>query len=207
MSTGTGKERPKAAKPLNSQAEQQAVARDGKTLVPVSRPRIEPAWYAVYAQVRHEGRVYSRLLAKSFQCLFPQMERWSRRRDRRKKIQVPIFPGYLFVRSALDNQEHVRILQTPGVVSLVRNKDGPLPVPENQIESLKTLLGSQEVLTSYPYLRTGMYVRVVNGPLCGCEGILVRKRTGKSRLVVAIDIIQQAVCVELNEEDVEPISE
>jgi transcription antitermination factor NusG len=160
----------------------------------------------VYAQVRHEGRVYSRLLAKSFECLFPQMERWSRRRDRRKRIQVPIFPGYLFVRSALDNQEHVRILQTPGVVSLVRNKDGPLPVPENQIESLKTLLGSKEVLTSFPYLRTGMYVRVVNGPLCGCEGILVRKRTGKSRLVVAIDIIQQAVCVELNEEDVEPIS-
>lgn len=206
MSTGMGKEPPDAAKPPNSQAER-AAAVPGEALVVVSRPKIEPAWYAVYAQVRHEGRVYSRLLAKSFECLFPQMERWSRRRDRRKKIQVPIFPGYLFVRSALDNQEHVRILQTPGVVSLVRNKDGPLSIPETQIDSLRTLLGSQEVLTSYPYLRTGMCVRVVNGPLCGCEGILVRKRTGKSRLVVAIDIIQQAVCVELNEEDVEPISE
>jgi len=201
-----GKEPPYPAKPPNSRAEEAGTVA-GEALVVISRPKIEPAWYAVYAQVRHEGRVHSRLLAKSFECLFPQMERWSRRRDRRKKIQVPIFPGYLFVRSALDNQEHVRILQTPGVVSLVRNKDGPLPVPENQIESLKTLLGSKEALTSYPYLRTGMYVRVVNGPLCGCEGILVRKRTGKSRLVVAIDIIQQAVCVELNEEDVEPISE
>jgi transcription antitermination factor NusG len=199
------KEPPDATKPPDTRAEHGS-AEAGEARVVVARSKIEPAWYAVYAQVRHEGRVYSRLLAKSFECLFPQMERWSRRRDRRKRIQVPIFPGYLFVRSALDNQEHVRILQTPGVVSLVRNKDGPLPVPENQIESLKTLLGSKEVLTSFPYLRTGMYVRVVNGPLCGCEGILVRKRTGKSRLVVAIDIIQQAVCVELNEEDVEPIS-
>jgi transcription antitermination factor NusG len=206
MSTGMDKEPPCGAKPTNSRAER-APAVPGEALVVVSTLKIEPAWYAVYAQVRHEGRVYSRLLAKSFECLFPQMERWSRRRDRRKKIQVPIFPGYLFVRSVLDNQEHLRILQTPGVVSLVRNKDGPLPVPETQIESLRTLLGSQEVLTTYPYLRTGMYVRVVNGPLCGCEGILVRKRTGKSRLVVAIDIIQQAVCVELNEEDVEPISD
>jgi transcriptional antiterminator NusG len=167
---------------------------------------IEAAWYAVYTQVRHEGKVHSRLLAKSFECLFPQMERWSSRRDRRKKIRVPIFPGYLFVHTCLNNQEHVRILQTPGVVSLVRNKDGPLPVPESQIHSLKTLLGSKEFLTSYPYLRASMYVRVVNGPLRGCEGILIRKRAGKSRLVVAIDIIQQAVSVELNEEDVEPVS-
>jgi transcription antitermination factor NusG len=134
------------------------------------------------------------------------MERWSRRRDRRKKIHVPIFPGYLFVHTCLDNQQHVRILQTPGVVSLVRNKDGPLPVPESQINSLETLLAGKEVLTSYPYLRAGMCVRVVNGPLSGCEGILLRKRTGKSRLVVAIDIIQQAVCVEINEEEVEPAS-
>jgi len=119
---------------------------------------------------------------------------------------VPIFPGYLFVHTCLVNQEHGRILQTPGVITLVRNKDGPLPVPESQISSLKTLLGGKKVLTSYPYLRTGMHVRVANGPLCGCEGILIRKRTGQARLVVGIDIIQQAVCVVLNEEEVKPAS-
>jgi transcription antitermination factor NusG len=188
-----------------------AEAERGKTdtaqpLLTAVRTPIEAAWYAVYAQVRHEGKVHSRLLAKSFECLFPQMERWSRRRDRRKKIRVPIFPGYLFVHTCLDNQEHVRIRQTPGVVSLVRNKDGPLPVPESQINSLKILLGGKEFVTSYPYLRADMYVRVVNGPLRGCEGILIRKHARKSRLVVAIDIIQQAVSVELNEEEVEPVS-
>jgi transcription antitermination factor NusG len=119
---------------------------------------------------------------------------------------VPICPGYLLVHTCLDNQEHVRILQAPGVISLVRNQDGPLPVPESQINSLKILLGGKKVLTSYPYLRTGMHVRVANGPLCGCEGILIRERTGESRLVVAIDIVQQAVCVELNEKGVEPAS-
>ena len=166
---------------------------------------MSPAWYAVYAQVRHEGKVYSRLIGKAFECLFPQMERWSRRRDRRKKIQVPIFPGYLFVRTVLDNYQQVTILQTPGVVSLVRNTDGPLPVPDSQINSLRTLLGSDTVLTAHPYLQEGMQVRIANGPLYGCEGILLRKRNEKARLVVAIDIIKQAVSVELDEEDVEPL--
>ncbi|UCG14344.1 MAG: UpxY family transcription antiterminator [Deltaproteobacteria bacterium] len=169
-------------------------------------PQMELAWYAVYAQVRHESKVYSRLLAKSFDCLFPQMERWSRRRDRRKKIHVPIFPGYLFVRTILDNHEHVRILQTPGVVNLVRSKDGPLSIPESQINSLITLLGNSAVLTKHPYLKEGMRVRIVHGPLYGCEGILISRKEERARLVVAIDIIQQAVSVELNEEDVEPLS-
>ena len=168
--------------------------------------QITPAWYAVYAQVRHESKVYSRLLAKSFECLLPQMERWSRRRDRRKKIQVPIFPGYLFVRAELDNYEQVKILQTPGVVRIVRNEDGPLPVPDKQMSSLITLLDNATVLTVHPYLKEGMQVRIVNGPLYGCEGILVRKKHEKARLVVAIDIIQQAVSVEMNEDDVEPVS-
>jgi transcriptional antiterminator NusG len=167
---------------------------------------MSPAWYALYAQVRHESKVYSRLLGKSFECLLPQIERWSRRRDRRKKIQVPIFPGYLFVRTALDNHVQVRILQTPGVVRIVRNQDGPLPVPDNQMNSLITLLGNDRVLTSHPYLVEGMRVRIVNGPLYGCEGILVHRKNEKTRLVVAIDIIQQAVSVELSEEDVEPVS-
>jgi len=134
------------------------------------------------------------------------LARWSRRRDRRKKIQVPIFPGYLFVRSLLDNYEQLKILQTPGVVRIVCSEDGPLPVPDNQMSSLITLLNNASVLTIHPYLQEGMRVRIVNGPLYGCEGILVRKKHEKSRLVVAIDIIQQAVSVELNEDDVEPFS-
>jgi transcription antitermination factor NusG len=171
----------------------------------MSSSQLSPAWYAIYAQVRHESKVHTRLTAKSFDCLYPQMERWSRRRDRRKRIQVPIFPGYLFVRAALDNYEHVKILQTPGVISLVRNEDGPLSIPDSQVDSLITLLGNAPVLTKHPYLTEGMRVRVANGPLYGCEGILLRKREEKSRLVVAIDIIQQAVSVELKEEDVEPL--
>lgn len=168
--------------------------------------QMSPAWYAIYAQVRHESKVYSRLSAKSFECLLPQIERWSRRQDRRKKIQVPIFPGYLFVHTVLDNYQQVKILQTAGVVRIVRTKDGPLPVPDTQMNSLITLLGNASVLTTHPYLNEGMRVKIVNGPLYGCEGILVRKKDEKARLVVAIDIIQQAVSVELSEEDVEPIS-
>jgi transcription antitermination factor NusG len=105
----------------------------------------------------------------------------------------------------LDNYQQVKILQTAGVVRIVRTKDGPLPVPDRQMNSLITLLGNASVLTTHPYLNEGMRVKIVNGPLYGCEGILVRKKNEKARLVVAIDIIQQAVSVELSEEDVEPI--
>lgn len=167
---------------------------------------VRPAWFALYVQVNHEKEVEKRLTEKSFECFLPLIERWSKRRDRRKKIHVPVFPGYVFVHTVLDNYANIEILKIPGAVSLIRNSEGALPIPDYQIESLKVLLNQQGNLTLHPYLRDGCWVEVVQGPLKGCVGILVRQDTKKGRLVICVDIIRQAVGVELDMEDVKPTS-
>ena len=175
---------------------------------PVIFPKLSGAelcWFALYVQVNHEKEVLKRLEQKSFECYLPLMECWSRRQDRRKKVQLPLFPGYVFVHTVLDNYTNVNILKTPGSVCVLRNSEGPLPIPDFQIENLKTMLGSSVSLTPHSYLKEGDWVRVVRGSLEGCMGILIRQNPRRGRLVVSIDIIQRSVSVELNVEDVEPV--
>ena len=165
---------------------------------------IRPAWFALYVQVNHEKEVEKRLHEKSIDCFLPLMERWSKRKDRRKKLQVPVFPGYVFVHTVLDNYTNVDILRTPGAVSIIRNSEGALPIPDYQINNLKMVLTQSEEVLLHSYLKEVTWVRVVRGPLSGCVGLLVRQDPKKGRLVVCIDIIQQAVSVELDVEDVQP---
>ncbi len=166
----------------------------------------ETAWYAVYSQVNHEKEVAQRLLQKSVETFLPLQERWSKRRDRRKKLQVPLFPGYLFIHTVLDNYINLEVLKTPGVVWIIRNSAGPVSIPDQQIESLQRLLAQSPAITVVPYLRAGDLVRVRSGPFCGCVGFLVRQMASKGRLVVSLDIIQQSVSVEMDVEDVETVS-
>lgn len=166
---------------------------------------LEKAWFALYVQVNHEKEVTKRLQQKSIDCFLPLMESWSKRRDRRKKIQVPLFPGYVFVHTVLDNYTNVNILKTPGALTVLKNSEGPLPIPDHQIESVQTILGSDLDLSLHHYLKEGAWVKVMRGHLSGCVGILLRQNPKKGRLVVSIDIIKQSVAVELDIEDVEPL--
>ena len=167
---------------------------------------LEESWFALYVQVNHEREVAKRLEQKYIDSFLPLIERWSKRRDRRKKVHVPLFPGYVFVRTILDNYSHVHIVKTPGALTLVGNSEGPLPIPLYQIESLQTLLGTPAPVTLNPYLKEGDWVHVVRGPLSGCMGILLRHNPKKGRLIVSVDIICRSVSVELDVEDVEPIA-
>lgn len=163
------------------------------------------SWFALYVQVNHEKEVSKRLQEKSIDNFLPLLECWSKRRDRRKKIHIPLFPGYLFVHTILDNYTNVNILKTPGALTILRNSEGPLPIPDHQVENLQTILESKKTLSLHQYLQQGDWVRVVRGHLAGCAGILVRQNPKKGRLVVSIDIIQKSVGVELDLEDVEPL--
>lgn len=163
----------------------------------------ETAWFALYVQVNHEKEVVKRLELKSIGCFLPLLKTWSKRRDRRKKVDVPLFPGYVFVRTMLDNYTNINILKTPGVVALLRDSEGPLPIPDFQIETLQTMLQAEQILSPHAYLKEGDWVKVVRGPFAGCIGVLLRQNPKKGRLVVSIDIIQRSVSVELNVEDVE----
>ncbi len=175
---------------------------------PVFFPRLtgpQESWFALYVQVKHEKEVAKRLEMKSVTCFLPLVESWSKRQDRRKKIHLPLFPGYVFVHAVLDNYTSVNVLKTPGALTLIRNSEGPLPIPSFQIENLKTLLDSRLPLNPHSFLREGDWVRVIRGPLNGCTGILIRQNPRKGRLVVSVNTIQQAVSVELDVEDVESI--
>jgi transcription antitermination factor NusG len=176
---------------------------------PVILPQLtgaQMAWFALYVQVNHEKEVNQRLEQKSIECYLPLLECWSKRRDRRKKIHVPLFPGYVFVHAILDNYVNVNVLKTPGAVCILKNSEGPLPIPDYQIDSLKTMLGNSSTLAPHAYLTEGQLVQVVRGPLQGCTGILVRQNPKKGKLVVNIDIVKKAVSVELDIEDVEPVT-
>ncbi len=171
---------------------------------PLSIPSAEQ-WYALYVQVNHEKEVAKRLEQKALSSFLPLLETWSKRRDRRKKVQLPMFPGYVFVNVLLDSSANLTIVKTPGALSLLHNCDGPLSIPAYQIENLKTLVMSDRPLELHCYLQEGDLVRVVRGPLAGCTGILKRTDPKRGRLVVGVDIIKQAVSVELDLEDIETV--
>ncbi len=159
----------------------------------------QAAWYAVYTKSRCERVVRGHLERQGLQTFLPESWRWSRRRDRRLALRVPLFPGYLFVRLAPRGDMYLRTLRTPGVVRLLgQGAGGPLPVPGQEVESLRVLVHSRLRLEPVPYLRRGDPVLITRGPLAGARGVVVRRR-GRSRLVVAVEIMQRAVSVELDE--------
>jgi len=160
------------------------------------------AWYAVYTKSRHEKSVYQHLTSceiQSFLALYRAVHRW--KNGCLARIELPLFPNYLFVR--IRSQQRVRVLEIPGVVSLVGQGREPPPLPEFEIEWLRSNLQLRK-FEPHPYLRIGEKVRVKSGPLAGLEGILSR-RTNSCRLVLTLDLIKQSVAVEVDANDVEPV--
>ena len=164
-----------------------------------------PYWYCLHTRSRHEEAVYQRLTDKGFYTFLPRLQVWSKRKDRRKKIQKALFSGYLFVYEALNPYRGLEILKTPGVVKILGNAQGPLPIPEIQIESIKKILSGESAVFPFPYLKEGQLVRVVDGPLKGCEGFLLKIKEEKERLIISIDLLQRSVAVEIDGPSVEPV--
>lgn len=123
-----------------------------------------------------------------------------------EKISNALFAGYLFVHEILTAQHGLDILKTPGVVKILGNEDGPQPVPEVQIESIKKILNGRVAVSPFPYLKEGQPVRIFDGPLKGCEGILLKKHEMKEKLIISIDLLQRSVSVEIGGASIEPAS-
>jgi transcription antitermination factor NusG len=146
------------------------------------------------------------LLKKSLEVFLPKIRIRSKRRDRKLMIRVPLFPGYLFVRSALSPQAHLEIVKTIGAVRIIGSKEGPVPVPDATIESLKIIVvGENEVITGSRF-KKGDRVVVVQGPFAGVTGAFVRYR-GRGRVIVNIEALGQFAGVDVSEEDVEKLPE
>jgi transcription antitermination factor NusG len=120
-------------------------------------------WYAVYTRSRHEKKVASYLSDKGMEVFLPLRRVLSRWKDRRKEVLLPLFSSYVFVDIPLS--QRLRVLQTAGVVTLLSNSYGPIPIPPEQIENIRKLVSSGLEYDPYPYLKEGMPVRVIRGPL------------------------------------------
>jgi transcription termination/antitermination protein NusG len=163
---------------------------------------LEERWYAAYTSANHEKRVAEQLKKRSveqFVPLYASVRRW---KDRRVELEMPLFPGYVFVRMALQNR--LRVLQVPGVAKLVGFGGAPTALPEGEIETLRASLESGVRAEPHPFLTAGRRVRVKTGPLAGLQGILVRRKK-QARFVVSVELIMRSMAVEIDAAELEPI--
>jgi transcription antitermination factor NusG len=137
-----------------------------------------------------------------FLPLVGEMHSWS---DRRKLVEVPLFPGYLFVQIPNSAEAKVHVLKASGVVQFVGNRQGAMHIKDEEINNVKTVLEQKLTCSPYPFLRLGQRVRIRGGSLDGVEGILLG-RDSDSKLVISIELIQRSLAVSVYNFDVEPIA-
>jgi transcription termination/antitermination protein NusG len=157
-------------------------------------------WFAIWTRSRHEQAVREQLEKKHIEAFLPTITRWSRWKDRKKKIDWPLFPGYCFAR--FDPADTLPILKCSGVVSIISFEGKPAPIPEIELDSVRLLVGSELQYDPCPLVHEGQMVEVVHGPLKGVVGRLVRKDAPRARLVLSVDLIGQAVSVEVDASDI-----
>jgi transcription antitermination factor NusG len=160
-------------------------------------------WYAAYTCANHEKRVAAELEARAVEHFLPLYNSVRRWKDRKVRLELPLFPGYVFVRLALCAR--LRVVQIPSVVYLVGFGGQPYPFPESEVESLRAGIRNALHLEPHPYLNVGSRVRIVRGPLEGVEGILTRKKN-LYRVVLSLDLIARSAAVEVDAADIERIS-
>lgn len=158
-------------------------------------------WYAIQTRSRHEKMVARQLEDNGIDSFLPVVKKTNRWSDRSKTVELPLFPGYAFVRSAASADERVRILKIPGVVNFVGAHGQATPIPEGQIEAVKSLMSCDIPFTDHPHLRVGQRVRVQGGSLDGVQGILVAQN-GKRNLVISVEPIQRSLSVHIEGYDV-----
>jgi transcription antitermination factor NusG len=156
-------------------------------------------WFALRTRYRHEHLVRDQLLAKGIEPFLPTVARWSRWRDRKKRIQWPLFEGYCFAR--FGSTLRVSVLSCAGVIEIVSSEKRPAAIPDHEIEGIRRLVTSGLEYDPHPFLREGAAARVVRGPLCGVVGRLVRKRAN-ARLVLCVELLQAAVSIDVDAADV-----
>ena len=162
----------------------------------------EPRWYAAYSCCNHEKLVADQLSLRSIEHFLPLYETVRIWKDRRKRLECPLFPGYLFVHLPL--QERRRVLEIRGVVRLVGFGDSPVALPDEEMTTLRQLVAHPLCTEPHPYLTVGRRVRILRGPLIGIEGLLIRKK-GKLRLVISVGLILQSATIEVDASDVEAL--
>jgi len=169
---------------------------------PVATPHLVPQWFAAYTTSRHEKAVAEHCVMRDIEAFLPiyrTQRLW--KNGCRMNLELPLFPSYLFVR--IRAVERVRVLGLPGVLSLVSAAGRPVPLPESDVEALRSSLPFIKC-EPHPYLVIGERVRIRGGSLEGMEGILLQKK-GLLRVVLSLELIMKSVAVEVDADNVEPV--
>ena len=156
-------------------------------------------WFAIWTRSRHEQVVREQLERKHIEAFLPTVMRWSRWKDRKKQIDWPLFPGYCFAR--FDPKERLPVLKCTGVVNIISFQGELAPIPEHEINGIRQLVESELAYDPCPLIHEGDMVEVKHGPLKGVVGRLTRKGA-HARLMLSVDLIGQAVSVEVDAADV-----
>ena len=160
-------------------------------------------WYAAYTKHQHEKSAASLLEKKGFEILLPLYRTVHRWKDRMQPVALPVFPCYVFIRANLERK--LAILQTPGIFWLLGNSGNAAVVPDADIEAIRKITTSPAVYEAHPYLKSGDRVRVISGAIAGVEGVLTRVKN-RYRVVLSVDLLQQALAVEVDIATVERIA-
>jgi transcriptional antiterminator NusG len=161
-------------------------------------------WYALQTRSRHEKIVVQRLEERGVTTFLPvvtEVHRWS---DRKKSVEVPLFHCYVFAKFAPNRTERLRVLRVDGVFGLVGAGGEGSPIPQEQIDAVRSLVGGQVPWSAHPFLSIGQRVRIRSGALNGVEGILV-SRNGDRTLVISVDAIQRSLAVRVEGYQVEAV--
>lgn len=162
------------------------------------------SWYAVQTRARNERVVVQRFQDKGLTSFLPtvtEARRWS---DRWKQVELPLFSCYVFVKILPTNEDRLRVLCTDSVFDLVGTPRYGTPIPDEQIEAVRTIVNERMNWETYPFLKIGQRVRIRSGSLTGVEGILV-SRNGKRSVVVSVDAIQRSLAVRVEGYEIEAV--
>lgn len=155
---------------------------------------MRPQWYVAYTLARHEKSVADRLIKPDLETYLPlysSVRTWNRRRV---DVELPLFPGYVFVKMIITDR--VRVLEHPGVIRLVGFNGNAIALPDGEVERLRSSLATWKA-EPYPFLTAGKQVKIKSGPFVGIEGRIIRRK-GKMRLIVSLELIQRAVMLEMD---------
>ena len=163
----------------------------------------QPNWYAIHTRSRHEKLVHSQLEAKGITSFLPlvcRVHKWS---DRKQNVELPLFPGYAFVRMTPTAETYYSVLRTMGVAQFVGDGRKGIPIPEKEIEDIRTVVSSKQSYSGHPFLKADQRVRIRGGCLDGVEGTLVSSNSRS--LIVSVELIRKSIAISVDGYEVEPV--
>ena len=155
----------------------------------------EARWYAIYIRSRHEKQVHRAFLQRGVDSYLPLVDTIRQWADRKKKVSLPLFNSYVFVRINL--RESLKVLTVDGVVRIVGSGSKPIPIPDEQIHAIRLILNEDYKTEDIPFFKQGESVEISAGPLRGLSGFLLRN-SSKLRFVISVEMIGRSVAVEIS---------